>query len=155
VEDKGSLVILTPERFSTSNPAHVELAHQVAEQLARAELLGPMRPWDGTPQRATHRWIRFDPAPPEATLFEIHKQAENTPAAIQLAQNEITPRILRREPLVLDFTGLRILTQSYLHSLLFEPLRLAWALRIPIYVRNVEPAVRSNLELLENYALAG
>ena len=108
-----------------------------------------------TPQRAIHRWIRFDPAPPEATVFEIQKQAENTPAAIQLAQNEITPRILRREPIVLDFSGLRILTQSYLHSLLFEPLRLAWALRTPIHVRNVEPAVRSNLELLENYALAG
>ena len=87
--------------------------------------------------------------------FEIRKQAENTPAAIQLAHNEITPRILRREPIVLDFSGLRILTQSYLHSLLFEPLRLAWALRTPIHVRNVEPAVRSNLELLENYALAG
>ena len=108
-----------------------------------------------TPQRAIHRWIRFDPAPAEATTFEIQKQAENTPAAIQLAQQEITPRILRREPIVLDFAGLRILTQSYLHSLLFEPLRLAWALRIPIYVKNVEPAVRSNLELLENYALAG
>jgi hypothetical protein len=108
-----------------------------------------------TPQRAIHRWIRFDSAPPEATVFEIQKQAENTPAAIQLAQNEITPRILRREPIVLDFNGLRILTQSYLHSLLFEPLRLAWALRTPIHVRNVEPAVRSNLELLENYALAG
>lgn len=108
-----------------------------------------------TPQRAIHRWIRFDPAPAEATVFEIQKQAENTPAAIQLAQNEITPRVLRREPIVLDFSGLRILTQSYLHSLLFEPLRLAWALRTPIYVRNVEPAVRSNLELLENYALAG
>ncbi len=108
-----------------------------------------------TPQRAIHRWIRFDAAPPEATVFEIQRQAENTPAAIQLAQNEITPRILRRESIVLDFSGLRILTQSYLHSLLFEPLRLAWALRTPIYVRNVEPAVRSNLELLENYALAG
>ena len=47
VEDKGSLVILTPERFSTSNPAHMELAHQVAEQLAWAGLLGPLRPWDG------------------------------------------------------------------------------------------------------------
>jgi hypothetical protein len=108
-----------------------------------------------TPQRAIHHWIRFDPAPPEATVFEIQKQAEDTPAAIQLAQQEITPRILRREPIVLDFSGLRILTQSYLHSLLFEPLRLAWALRTPIHVRNVEPAVRSNLELLENYALAG
>ncbi|HLK99578.1 MAG TPA: ATP-binding protein [Myxococcaceae bacterium] len=108
-----------------------------------------------TPQRAIHRWIRFDPAPAEATVFQVQKQAEHTPAAIQLSQSEITPRILRREPIVLDFSGLRILTQSYLHSLLFEPLRLAWALRTPIYVTNVEPAVRSNLELLENYALAG
>ena len=108
-----------------------------------------------TPQRSIHRWIRFDPAPAEATVFQVQKQAENTPAAIQLSQSEITPRILRREPIVLDFSGLRILTQSYLHSLLFEPLRLAWALRTPIYVTNVEPAVRSNLELLENYALAG
>lgn len=108
-----------------------------------------------TPKRAIHRWIRFDPAPSEATRFEIQKQAENTPAAILLAQTEITPRILRKEPIVLDFSGMRILTQSYLHSLLFEPLRLAWALRTPIYVLNVEPAVRSNLELLENYALAG
>ncbi|MGZ3457342.1 MAG: hypothetical protein ACXU86_02435, partial [Archangium sp.] len=108
-----------------------------------------------TPQRAIRRWIRFDPAPAEATVFEIQKQAENTPAAIALARDEITPRILQRAPIVLDFCGLRILTQSYLHSLLFEPLRLAWALRTPIHVRNVEPAVRSNLELLENYALAG
>lgn len=108
-----------------------------------------------TPQRSIHRWIRFEPAPQGAVTFEIQKVAENTPAAIQLAQSEITPRVLRKEPIVLDFNGLRILTQSYLHSLLFEPLRLAWALRTPIYVANVEPAVRSNLELLENYALAG
>lgn len=108
-----------------------------------------------TPQRSIHRWIRFEPAPQGAVTFEIQKVAENTPAAILLAQSEITPRILRKEPIVLDFSGLRILTQSYLHSLLFEPLRLAWALRTPIYVANVEPAVRSNLELLENYALAG
>jgi hypothetical protein len=106
-------------------------------------------------QRAIHRWIRFDPAPAEAATFEVQKHAEHTPEAIRLAETEITPRILRREPVVLDFSGLRILTQSYLHSLLFEPLRLAWALRTPIYVKNVEPAVRSNLELLENYALAG
>jgi hypothetical protein len=108
-----------------------------------------------TPQRAIHRWIRFEPAPPGATRFEVQKQAENTPVAIQLAQSEITPRILQKQPIVLDFAGMRILTQSYLHALLFEPLRLAWALRTPIYVANVEPAVRSNLELLENYALAG
>jgi hypothetical protein len=40
VEDKGTLIILTPERFTASNPAHVELAERVRESLARAGLLG-------------------------------------------------------------------------------------------------------------------
>jgi immunity protein 52 of polymorphic toxin system len=46
VEDKGTLVILTPERFTASNPAHVELARDVAERLARAGLLTPLKPWE-------------------------------------------------------------------------------------------------------------
>ena len=57
--------------------------------------------------------------------------------------------------MLLDFRGMRFCTQSYLHALLFEALRLAWAKRVPIYVANVEPAVRSGLELLEDYALGG
>ncbi|QRK10800.1 immunity 52 family protein [Archangium violaceum] len=46
VENKGTLVILTPERFTASNPAHVELARDVAERLAQAGLLTPLRPWE-------------------------------------------------------------------------------------------------------------
>ncbi|WNG42938.1 hypothetical protein F0U60_01630 [Archangium minus] len=46
VEDKGTLVILTPERFTASNPAHVELARDVAERLTQAGLLSPLRPWE-------------------------------------------------------------------------------------------------------------
>lgn len=46
VEDKGTLVILTPERFTASNPAHVELARDVSERLSQAGLLTPLRPWD-------------------------------------------------------------------------------------------------------------
>ncbi|MBF5045874.1 sensor histidine kinase [Aggregicoccus sp. 17bor-14] len=108
-----------------------------------------------TPQRATHRWLRFDPAPAAAAAFEIRSRAEDTAKATALARDELVPRIVRREPVLLDFAGLDIVTQSYLHSLLYEPLRLAWALRTPIYVTNVAPAVRSTLDLLENYALAG
>jgi len=44
VEDKGTLVILTPERFTASNPAHVALARDVSERLAQAGLLTPLRP---------------------------------------------------------------------------------------------------------------
>ena len=46
VEDKGTLVILTPERFTVSNPEHVALAARVHELLDGAGLLGPLRPLD-------------------------------------------------------------------------------------------------------------
>ncbi len=44
VEDKGTLLVLTPERFTASNPEHVALAHRVHELLDRAGLLGPPLP---------------------------------------------------------------------------------------------------------------
>ncbi|QRN98960.1 immunity 52 family protein [Archangium violaceum] len=45
VEDKGTLVILTPERFTASNPEHVTLAARVHELLDRAGLMRPLQPW--------------------------------------------------------------------------------------------------------------
>jgi hypothetical protein len=45
VEGKGTLVILTPERFTSSNPEHVALAARVHELLDRAGLLRPLQPW--------------------------------------------------------------------------------------------------------------
>jgi hypothetical protein len=45
VEDKGTLVTLTPERFTASNPEHVALAARVHELLDRARLLRPLQPW--------------------------------------------------------------------------------------------------------------
>jgi hypothetical protein len=45
VEDKGTLVILTPERFSVSNTEHVALAGRVHELLNAAGLLRPLQPF--------------------------------------------------------------------------------------------------------------
>jgi hypothetical protein len=45
VEDKGTLIILTPERFTASNPEHVALAAHIHELLDRAGLLRPLQPW--------------------------------------------------------------------------------------------------------------
>ncbi|RKH55122.1 immunity 52 family protein [Corallococcus llansteffanensis] len=42
VEDRGTLIILTPERLTVSNPEHVALARHVGESLTRAGLLRPM-----------------------------------------------------------------------------------------------------------------
>ncbi len=46
VEDLGTLVTLTPERFTASNPAHLALASQVHTLLDAAGLLHPLKPWD-------------------------------------------------------------------------------------------------------------
>jgi hypothetical protein len=42
IEDKGSLLILTPERFTASNPEHVALAAHVRDELSKAGLLEPL-----------------------------------------------------------------------------------------------------------------
>ncbi|WP_309891073.1 immunity 52 family protein [Archangium sp.] len=42
VEDKGTLIVLTPERLTVANPEHVELAQRVHELLDRAGLLRPV-----------------------------------------------------------------------------------------------------------------
>lgn len=44
VEGQGTLVVLTPERFSASNPEHVALAAHVQELLGQAGLLKPVQP---------------------------------------------------------------------------------------------------------------
>jgi hypothetical protein len=44
VEDKGTLVILTPERLSASNPEHVALGHRVQSLLDAKDLLRPVVP---------------------------------------------------------------------------------------------------------------
>ncbi|ATB45655.1 hypothetical protein MYMAC_001240 [Corallococcus macrosporus DSM 14697] len=43
VKDKGTLIVLTPERFTVGNPEHVALAERVRELLDRAGLLKPLQ----------------------------------------------------------------------------------------------------------------
>ncbi|MFY2564086.1 immunity 52 family protein [Corallococcus terminator] len=43
VEDKGTLIVLTPERFTVTNPEHVALSRRVRELLARAGLVKPLQ----------------------------------------------------------------------------------------------------------------
>ncbi|KYG08562.1 hypothetical protein BE21_22985 [Sorangium cellulosum] len=85
-------------------------------------------------------------------MFEAR---EDTLAASRLSTDEIRPRILSNESVELDFDGLDLCTQSWLHALLFEPVRLAWALRVPIHVVGAKPAVQEGLRFLESYALGG
>ncbi|WP_235685915.1 Imm52 family immunity protein [Corallococcus silvisoli] len=43
--DRGTLITLTQERFTASNPAHVALAADVQRRLQDAGMLTPLRPW--------------------------------------------------------------------------------------------------------------
>ncbi|MFL5344598.1 MAG: Imm52 family immunity protein, partial [Hyalangium sp.] len=42
VEDKGALIILTPDRLTAGNPDHVELGRRVGKLLDKAGLLQPI-----------------------------------------------------------------------------------------------------------------
>jgi hypothetical protein len=42
LEDQGTLILLTTERFSLANPAHVDLARSVRERLEQAGLMPPL-----------------------------------------------------------------------------------------------------------------
>ncbi|NOJ98832.1 hypothetical protein HMI51_38710 [Corallococcus coralloides] len=45
IPNRGTLITLTPEKFTVSNPAHVALAADVQARLQDAGLLKPLRPW--------------------------------------------------------------------------------------------------------------
>jgi len=108
-----------------------------------------------TPKRASDRWLSFEPAPEGARKIALAPIRQSTPDALTLARETIEPAILARQPVELDFVSLDLCTQSWLHALLYEAIRLAWAKRVPIHVVNADPAVREGLRFLEAYALGG
>jgi hypothetical protein len=110
---------------------------------------------DRTPARVIHRWVRFELPPGTIERIRVADLHENTAEAAKLSRERISPAIVARRGFVLDFSSIEICTQSFLHALLYEALRLAWALRTPIYAVHAEGPVRSGIEFLESYALAG
>ena len=108
-----------------------------------------------TPKRQVNHWLRYEGRPADVPMIHVGFALEDTLRAKQYAQETFLPRLMARKPFALDFRGQDICTQSYLHALLYEPLRVAWAFQIPIFIENAGPAVRSGLAMLENYALGG
>lgn len=108
-----------------------------------------------TPKRITHHWLRFEPPPADALRILVSVASEDTAAASSFATSVLQPRLLRREVVVLDFRTMRVCTQSFLHALLHESVRLAWALKVPVFVVDASPALRAQLELVEGYSLGG
>ncbi|MBL8747765.1 MAG: sensor histidine kinase [Planctomycetes bacterium] len=107
------------------------------------------------PKRITQNWLRFEAPPPEALHILVAVASEDTAAAQAYSMNVLQPRLLERRSIALDFRNMRVCTQSFLHALLHQAVRLAWALKVPMFVVNAAPAVRAQLELVEAYSLGG
>ncbi|MHB8879563.1 MAG: hypothetical protein ACYC8T_38200 [Myxococcaceae bacterium] len=108
-----------------------------------------------TPRRLTKHWLRFEPPPPTVGKFIVSEFIENNDAANKLAQARLIPRLVKKEPVALDFINVRVCTQSFAHALLYEALRFAWASQTPIYILNAHPVVQSALKHVETYAQTG
>jgi hypothetical protein len=108
-----------------------------------------------TPRRTTSKWLRFEAAPERVQTFLVNTFVENNEAAQRLVQQQLLPRLLKQEPVALNFVNVRVCTQSFAHALLFDALRLAWARQTPIYIANAVPVVRSALLHVEAYSQGG
>lgn len=109
---------------------------------------------DRTPRRLVKEWLRFESAPSVPT-FAVALFLEDNHKARALATTELIPRIVKSEPVALDFTNVRVCTQSFAHALLYEALRFAWASQTPVYILNATPVVRSALEQVQLYSQGG
>jgi hypothetical protein len=107
------------------------------------------------PRRITNRWLRFEEPPAGVQTIIIAVASEDTAEAQKFSAEVLEPRILKKTSVALDFRNVRVCTQSYVHALLHEAVRLAWAKKVPLYVTNASRAVRAQLELVENYSLGG
>ncbi|MBK9261186.1 MAG: hypothetical protein IPM54_15435 [Polyangiaceae bacterium] len=108
-----------------------------------------------TPARAVRHWVRFEMPAGDPETIRVRELNENTTLAAGVAKDRIRPAVLANRLLVFDFAGIEVCTQSFLHALMYEAVRLAWAMRAPIYVVHADGPVRSGIEFLESYALGG
>lgn len=104
-------------------------------------------------EKIAKHWIRFDIPKENFMEFVISVAAENTVKAEEFANNEIIPRIKNKQPLILNFTNIPICTQSFMHALIFNAVKIAYELKVPLYAKKATPTIIDSIKLVENYGL--
>lgn len=99
--------------------------------------------------------LRFATPPTGTQTFAVSLFQENCDYSGALVKDELLPLLLQREPIELDFSNVSFCTQSFAHALLFEAVRVSWALKVPIFITNTTPVVRTVIELVDHYAQGG
>lgn len=97
-------------------------------------------------------WLKFEPAPSGTATFLVKQLAEDVTRAQEYSRKHVQPRIFDRHPVAFDFRDVSVCTQSFAHALLFELVRLSWALQVPIYIEHADPAVVAVIRLVDDYA---
>ena len=128
-----------------------ELPLEIVDRDALLDVIR-QRASDRTPATTTRSWLSYDAQPANAEVFRV-REGECDVADASALGERLRARLSGGQPLVLDFTGIEIATQSFLHALLFHAVRIGWAMSAPIHVVHASPAVRSGLDYLESYAL--
>lgn len=108
-----------------------------------------------TPLRDTTPWVRFDAKPDGTASFLVSQVIEDVTAAARLSRESLQPSLFRREPVALDFRNVSVCTQSFLHALLYETIRISWAVQTPVFIENAAPGVIAGVRLVDNYARGG
>lgn len=87
----------------------------------------------------------------EAFTVKVHEFEEDNSRAVLIRDGEIRPRIERGESVVLDFTGVRAPTQSFVHALLAEVFQVPGSL-IRMSFQNCSGPAREILRAVAAYA---
>jgi hypothetical protein len=82
--------------------------------------------------------------------------AEDKDRAKRLRIESVLPALQKGESVVLDFSGVEHITQSFVHALVGEPLKkYGEAVLDSIEFRNCSAQVRTVIELVVDYSLGG
>ncbi|HQY63893.1 MAG: sensor histidine kinase [Myxococcales bacterium] len=105
-----------------------------------------------TPGPGTRRWLSYAPPPPDTEHLSVRECLDDPGTAVAFGER-VRVLVAAGRPVALDFRDMGIATQSFLHALLFQAVRVGWAMGAPIHVIDASSAVRSGLDYLESYAL--
>jgi len=128
-----------------------ELPLEIQDRNALLDVIR-QRASERTPGSTTRSWLSYDAPPADAEVFAVRERVVDIADGSALGER-LRAQLSLGRPVVLDFTGIGITTQSFLHALLFHAVRVGWAMSARVYIVHASSAVRSGLDYLESYAL--
>jgi hypothetical protein len=104
------------------------------------------------PGRVSTPVLRFE-EPPAGALQCFAQLAIGDLDKSAAMRDRLLQALVKRTSVAIDFMNVRLATQSQVHAILFEPIRVAHSLSAPVYAMNCSREVRTVLEFLQGYAL--